>query len=136
MSPTGSLTFGKEERACSKKLIERLFGGGANRAMTAFPIRLVYMRMVEGEGGAAPVQVLISVPKRQLKRAVKRNRAKRQIREAFRKNKSLLYGALAESGERLAMAFIWIDDRLHPSETVERKVANLLQRLSEKVSRQ
>ena len=38
------------------------------------------------------MQLLISVPKKRFKHAVDRNRVKRQVREAYRKNKSLLEG--------------------------------------------
>jgi hypothetical protein len=31
------------------------------------------------------------------------------------------------------MAFIWLDDQLHSSETVEKKVVKLLQRMSERL---
>ena len=41
MSETGMMTFRKEERLCSRTLIERLFNGGGSRSMAAFPLRLV-----------------------------------------------------------------------------------------------
>ncbi|MCD8202783.1 MAG: ribonuclease P protein component [Prevotella sp.] len=135
MPEQSSLTFKKEERICSRKLIEQLFGGGCSRALTAFPIRLVYMKTETCEG-KPPVQVLISVSKRHFKRAVKRNRVKRQLREAYRKNKFLLYKALRkQEGVGIAMAMIWIDDKLYESADVEKRVVNLLHRLAERVER-
>ncbi len=135
MPEHGSLTFRKAERICSRKLIERLFGGGCSRAMTAFPIRLVYMKTETCEG-QPPVQVLMSVSKKHFKSAVKRNRVKRQLREAYRKNKFVLYKALKRhEGVGIAMAFIWIDDKLYPSVDVEKKVVNLLNRLSERAGK-
>lgn len=92
--------------------------------MAAFPLRLVYMPDPETDGGTT-TKVLISVPKRHFKRAVKRNRVKRQIREAYRKNKPTL-------PEPYLLAFIWLDDKLWNSVDVERKVAALTERLSEK----
>ena len=47
--------------------------------MSAFPIRVVY-RLVDQQPDMAQVQMLVSVPKKHFKRAVKRNRVKRQIR--------------------------------------------------------
>ncbi len=133
MSETGMFTFRKKERLCSRTLIEKLFHREGSRSMAAFPLRLVYMRTADG-GGNAPVQVLVSVPKRCFKRAVKRNRVKRQVREAYRKNKALLYEAVARSGgEGLALAFIWLDDKLWDTAKVEHKVVNLIQRLAEKL---
>ncbi len=135
MAERGSLTFRKDERICSRKLIEQLFGGGCSRALTAFPIRLVYMK-TEACEGKPPVQVLVSVSKRHFKRAVKRNRVKRQLREAYRKNKYILYETLRKhEGTGIAMAMIWIDDKLYESADVEKRVVNLLHRLAERIDR-
>ena len=128
-------TFRKEERLCSRTLIEKLFHREGSRSMAAFPLRLVYMRTAVAEGNA-PVQVLISVPKRCFKRAVKRNRVKRQVREAYRKNKALLRNATERTGgDGLVLAFIWLDDKLWDTAKVEQKVVNLMLRLSEKLDK-
>lgn len=50
---------------------------------------------VEPSEQDAAASILISVPKKRFKRAVKRNLVKRQVREAYRKNKHLLLDALA-----------------------------------------
>ena len=63
--------------------------------MSAFPIRVVY-RLVEPQPNAAQIQMLVSVPKKHFKRAVKRNRVKRQIREAYRKHKHVLWDKASE----------------------------------------
>ena len=61
------------------------------------------------EEDMAAASILISVPKKRFKRAVKRNLVKRQVREAYRKNKHLLLDALASRNKRLIIAFIcWI----------------------------
>ena len=93
MPASNKLSFRKEERLCSRKLIDKLFCGGVSRSMTAFPLRAIYLLIEEGtEEGK--VQVLVSVPKKQLKLAVKRNRVKRQVREAYRRNKQILFDKL------------------------------------------
>ena len=123
-------TLSKAERLNSKAMIERLFAGG-NSSFPAFPIRVVYM-WLEPDEGTADASILISVPKKRFKRAVKRNQVKRQVREAYRKNKYLLLDALKEKeGKRLALAFIWLDNRLYSSEEVERKVKKLLTHIVE-----
>ena len=76
-----------------------MFEGGVSKSFSIFPIRVVYMPVEQGE---APASILISVSKRRFKRAVKRNRVKRQIREAYRKNKYLLVDELQRREKRLA----------------------------------
>ena len=124
----------KTERLKSRILIESLFGDGS-RSIAAYPLRLVY-KLVEARKGEAQVQILVSVPKRCFKRAVKRNRVKRQVREAYRKNKSIVDSErLKEEGCMLLIAFIWLDNELHSSDEVERKVVNLLKRVEEKLGK-
>ena len=131
MSAIRTFTFKKEERVCSRTLIDRLFNGGKSRSMAAFPLRVVYM-LQEREADVPQAQILISVPKKCFKRAVKRNRVKRQIREAYRCQKYTLLDTLnATPQQSVVMAFIWLDDKLYPSEEVSRRVGNLLKRISE-----
>ncbi len=101
--------------------------------MSAFPLRVVFMP-VPVEAPAPPVSVLVSVSKRRFKRAVKRNRVKRQIREAYRKQKHILTSALpTPSGQGLAVAFLWLSDRLYASAEVDDCVKRLLVRISEQL---
>ena len=71
--------------------------------------------------------------KRRFKRAVKRNRVKRQIREAYRKNKHGLLRVLQEEGRQLAVAFIYLSDRLVDSVEIEERMKIALARITEKV---
>lgn len=83
----------------------------------------------------ATVNILISVPKRYFKHAVDRNRVKRQVREAYRKNKQLVVDAVAASEwEGLSLAFIWTDNQHRTSQEVEERVCHLLTRLSERLT--
>ena len=108
-----------------------MFAGGFSRSFSVFPLRAVYMSVEQQE---VPVSILISVPKKRFKRAVKRNRVKRQIREAYRKNKHILLDALKASGQKIAIAFIWLDNELHESADVEAKVVKLLQLTAERLA--
>lgn len=146
-------TLTKQERLCSKKLIDTLFNGSNSHSLAAFPLRAVYMPLEDRSpknptdsrspknptdprspgspgnptGPAEPSQMLISVPKRYFHRAVKRNRVKRQVREAYRRNKQLL------DGTPVVVAFIWLADKLYSSPEVENRVHNLLARIKEKM---
>lgn len=129
MSAAERFTLSKEERICSKKLINELFTGNG-RSMTAFPLRVVFMKrtIVDDQPRAA---MLVSVPKRYFKHAVDRNRVKRQVREAFRHNKSIITQNLTDDHEAVAMAFVWLTNEKYPSSEVENRMVRLLTRISE-----
>ena len=84
-----TLTFRKRERMVSQRLIDDLFAGGSSHSVAAFPLRAVY-KLRERNDHEVPLQMLISVPKKHFHHAVDRNRVKRQVREAWRRHKSLL----------------------------------------------
>jgi ribonuclease P protein component len=135
MAATDAPTLKKRERISSKKNIDRLFGGGHSKSMSAFPLRAVYA-VQERTGNDAEAQMMVSVPKRMFKRAVKRNRVKRQVREGYRLNKKVLEPLVTEhlsTNSQLLIAFIWIDDKLHPSEEVHTKVRSLMEHIAERI---
>ena len=124
----------KRERLCSKKRIDALFVTGGSHAMTAFPLKAVY-RLVDSEAAPsspsadteATVHVLV-------KRAVKRNRVKRQVREAYRKHKSLITRCIdGRTDKQLLIAFIWLADELADTATVEQRVSSLLLHIGERI---
>lgn len=120
----------KPERLNKKKIIEKMFAGGS-RSFSIFPLRVVWLPAEELDVQAS---ILISVSKRRFKRAVKRNRIKRQIREAYRLNKQILLAPLTEKNSRLAIAFIYLADELMNSALVEEKIKAALTRIVEKIS--
>ncbi len=85
-----NFTLGKEERLKSKKLIERLYAEG--KSVKSFPLRMVYLQTTHTSNFSA--QVGISVPKRNFKRAVDRNRIKRLMRESYRLQKHIVYNSV------------------------------------------
>ena len=125
---TTAPVFRKEERIVSNLLIETLFEKGNSLSLNAYPLRAVYVK-TEHREGCAPVQLLISVPKKKFKHAVDRNRVKRQIREAYRNNKSLLEGTV-EEGQMLLIAIIWLSDKHFATKEVEKRVISLLKQMA------
>lgn len=123
-------TLHKVERLDKKKIIEKMFAGGS-RSFSVFPLRVVYLPVEELEADAS---ILISVSKRRFKRAVKRNRVKRQIREAYRVNKHELLNILVERKCRLAIAFIYLSDQLVESSIIEDRMRIALARITEKMA--
>jgi ribonuclease P protein component len=80
------LTFRKEERLHSEKLIQELFETGSSFYL--YPFKIFHKRNPDPQ--VRVHQVVISVSRKNFKRAVDRNLIKRRIRESFRLNKNLL----------------------------------------------
>lgn len=112
---------------CSKKKIAELFGQGKSEFV--YPFKLLYLKAEEEQTDQPSLQVLISVPKRHFKRAYQRNYIKRQIREAYRKNKAELQIAAQEKGVNLKLAFIFVAKEALEYSFLERKMKELLKRL-------
>ena len=88
-----SFKYSQKDKLKSKKLIEALFTNG--KAVTAYPLRLVYIK-TEFEDGSQ-LKTGVSVSKRLHKTAVSRNQIKRLLREAYRLNKPLYFNNSSNS---------------------------------------
>ncbi len=124
----GKYRFRKWERISKRKTVNKLFEGGA-KSFSIYPIRMVYTEIDEN---VSPVSVLITVPKRKIKRAVDRNRIKRQIREAYRIQKNNLVEVVTEKNKRLIIGFIYVSSELYSSQHMNECMSSLLLYLIEK----
>lgn len=100
-----SHTFRKEEKLCSLKLMGDIFLSGSS--FLCYPLRVVWKKQ-DTLPSESPAQVAFSVPKRQFKHAVDRNRLKRLLRESYRLQKSELYETLMQTNTRIALSIIYI----------------------------
>ena len=112
-------TFGKSEKLKSRKLIGRLFEDG--KSVKKFPVRLVFLQT--SHTSESPVQVGFSVPKRNFKHAVDRNRIKRLLREAYRLQKGDLYQRLDKP---YIFMFTFIGKKEPSYQEVEQKIQQVL----------
>ncbi len=119
--------FRKEERITKKKTIDLLFEGGA-KSICIYPIRMVYTESDE----TSPVSILITVPKRKIKKAVDRNRIKRQIREAYRTQKQELLQVVEGNKRKLIVGFIYVGSQVYSSSVIQEQIDSLLAYLVEK----
>jgi ribonuclease P protein component len=119
-------TLSKSERLSSKRLIEQLFTNGRSFGHHPFVIRYTPIEDLSTAGN----QILISVSKRNFKKAVDRNKLKRQIREAYRLNKAIL----TDLKNNYAIAYIYTFKKMLPYSELEAKLIESLKRLQKELN--
>lgn len=126
-------SFTREERLKSRKEIGGLFSGA--ESFGQYPLRLVWADMSERRS-SAPVQFAVSVPKRRFKKAVQRNRIRRQVREAYRLHKHRLYEVLGgEGGQQVAFMVLYTGQEAQPYEAIEQAMKLMIRRFLQKYGR-
>ena len=113
-------TFNKQERLKSRKLIQQLFAEG--KSLNAFPLRLMYLP--HDHESPFKIQAGVTVSKRNFKKAVQRNRIKRKVREAYRKNKEIVYAS--EDTKKHIFMFIYQGNTELEYRAIEDKMKELL----------
>jgi ribonuclease P protein component len=119
-------TFRKAERLNGRKAIEQLVASGRNIVIA--PFRLLWIPIVLPTD--FPAQIAFSVPKRNFKKAVDRNRMKRLMRESYRKNKSDIYTLLAERKLQCALLLNYSGKTQISFVEADEKIKQILQRFA------
>jgi len=125
-------SFPKSEHLCGEKIITHLFTKG--NAFIVYPLRVVYNFDKLSDNSLD--NILVSVPKKRFKRAVKRNRIKRLMREAFRLNKNSLISLLIENKQHICIAFQYVSDVEMEYDVIENKIKIAIERLNKIISTQ
>ena len=121
-------TFNKSERISLQREINILFEQG--ESFISYPLRIIFIKQKPFSGATA--SVLISVPKKKIKSAVKRNNIKRLIREAYRLNKDCLIRYLQEKESGLLVTFIFIGNEICKQDEIKAAIQKGLNLLIEK----
>lgn len=137
------LTLHKGEKLRHRSQVEGLFREG--KSIYEFPLRIAW-RLIDRKKlessfrtGVPPrvdnLQMLITVPKKKLRKAVERVKMRRRIREAYRLNRMPLKIALDEAeGDRyLQLGIIYIHNECLDYGDVEKKMRKIIGKLGEKI---
>jgi len=119
--------FPKQQRLKSKKLIERLFAEG--KSINLFPLKLIYLKTPLPE--QVTVQVAVVAPKKHFKSAVKRNRIKRLLREAYRLNKAPFFNNMEA---QYALVILYLGKEMPSFPRIEVGVKKLLTKFQKQIS--
>lgn len=122
--------FHKSERLCSKKIIGDLFLSG--ESFLCYPVKIVYKAIDPTQPHRS--MATFSVSKRNFKRAVDRNKLKRQMREAYRLNKESLYQSLSAKNSNIAVMFIFIGKQMEDYQVIEKGIKLALKKIGAKVT--
>jgi ribonuclease P protein component len=115
-------TLPKTERLCGKKPVAALMDRGKGGVSGC--LRYRFLRR-EGPEADAPARILVSVPKRNFKRAVKRNLLKRRVRESYRLQKQLLPAGID-------IMFVYLPREVLPSADIYAAMTAALQEVASK----
>lgn len=119
--------FPKKARLSLKRDIDHLFENG--QSFLSYPLRIIYLSDSVATLTESGISILISVPKKRIKRAVQRNRIKRLTREAFRLNQHIIPPT---DNRRLHIAFLYIANEVLPYTHIEKAMRKTLRTIHEK----
>ena len=118
----------KEQRLYKKKAIQLLFEKG--KGFNFYPFRVVVYAHDSEEGEPSIPRFLVSVSKKRFHHAVKRNRVKRLVREAWRRNKSEIIVNCEKKQITFDVALVYTATAILPYEDIEKKIKQLSLRLN------
>ena len=128
VSPEG---LPKYERICKENDIKALFDRGMG--VSIYPYRVVFL-FHRDESRPVTVRVLVSVSKKRFHHAVNRNRVKRLIREAWRRNKAPLYEFCEKDNISVDVALVYTATVIHSYEEMLKKTQKAVQEILKKYS--
>lgn len=121
--------FGKEYKLCSQKVIQSIFD--EKKSVKAYPF-LIHYSLIPLSSDAS-FQITVSAPKRNFKKAHDRNRIKRLMREAIRKNKLILEPFLLENKKQVALFMIYTAREEIPYDILFKKTTLLFTQLIKEI---
>jgi ribonuclease P protein component len=130
---TNKFTYQKKDKLKSRKQMQFLFSKGT--AINMHPIRLLYTIEKEEAGifSNGLLQAGVGAPSRQFRKAVKRNKVKRLLREGYRLEKPNFTNSINLTNTRLNLFFLYVDANVQTQQEIQATIKLLLQKLADKL---
>ncbi|MDP4685192.1 MAG: ribonuclease P protein component [Crocinitomicaceae bacterium] len=122
-----NVELNKKYKLCSHTIIKAIFEEG--KTIKQYPLRSIALA-IEPDSTKAAFQLVISVPKRNFKKAHDRNRIRRQLKEAFRLNKGILEEKLIEQKQQIALFLVYTERTQLEYKVLESKMKKLIQQIT------
>lgn len=114
------LTLRKADRLRHRTLVNGMYDGG--NSLYAYPLRMQWRALTQEElaasfrgdvpRGIAPVQMMVTIPKRKQRHAVDRVLMRRRVREAYRLSRRQLVDAVCSMPyATVSLSFVYISDK-------------------------
>lgn len=119
--------FPSNERIKSKLILEQVYNEGA--LIKAYPLKIKFLEIDALTDHT--VQIVISIPKRIIKKATARNRIRRQLKEIYRLNKTQLVENYQTKNKGLALFLIYTGKESPTFGHLENKLKELISKLEQ-----
>ena len=123
------ISFPKKEHLCLKRRFDALLAQG--KSFFIYPFRVIYLLKEPDE---VPLQVAISVRKKQFKHAVTRNLIKRRFRESWRLHKTEVHECLTREGKSIYILMVYGAAEVLTFSEIDMRLKQAVQRLTEIIS--
>ena len=122
--------FTKAERVTGAKRVDAIFSTG--KSFISYPLRIVYL---QHEQRLQPsCSILVTVPKKRIKKAVHRNCIKRLVRESYRLNKELV-NEIELDEQSLDIAFVYVKDTVSDYKEIEKAMQKALKQIANRIQK-
>jgi ribonuclease P protein component len=127
--------FPKSERLHSKKIIDSLFNP-ANKSLGGnvflYPFKIFWLKIAPIENNPSDLlpQIIVSIPKKNFKKAVERNRLRRQIKEIYRLNRLEIF---SKQTTPLALGIVYIAKEKNEFVFMRKKLIVILHKVVEAI---
>ncbi len=123
--------FPKSYMLCSRDTLSEVYSKGKGVFKHPFSAKI----LVGNKDLPEAFEIAISVPKRRIPKAHDRNKIKRKVKEALRKNKNILESFLSQSEQSMSILLVYSTNEAMEYKDIEKQLIKLLQIINDKFNK-